>query len=157
MRRTSCGLHNTFVTEQTNNRRQFSMEIMKAILVAIVLLVFWPPSFASAGNKGHIMVDCAWVAGYLHGVAVLRDHGANEATQIERAETLASAERWPDGLKLHLRKRIHLMFADFQGDSPYSLSADYLYNCTVAGGDIPENGVDESVAAEGGRVAQTLQ
>jgi hypothetical protein len=130
---------------------------MRTNVIVLLVLVFWPPSFASAENGGRILVDCAWVAGYVHGVAVLRDQGTSESALIERVEALVKAKRWPDRLKVHLTTRIHLMFADLAGAAPYSLSADYLYNCTVAGGNIPENGADGAGAVSDARVARTIQ
>jgi hypothetical protein len=110
---------------------------------ALLLFVLWPVSFAHAGDKGRILVDCYWVGGYLHGTALLRDKGTDETTLVRRVEALADAEKWPDSLKRHLATRIHMMFAGSRGDLPYVLSADYVYNCTASAGDIPENRPDE--------------
>jgi hypothetical protein len=123
------------------------MSLMKT--AALLLFVLWPVSFAHAGDRGRILVDCNWIGGYLHGTAVLRDKGTGETALVRRVEALADAEKWPDSLKHHLANRIHMMFADLRDTSPYALSADYVYNCTASAGDIPENRPDEAGALAG--------
>jgi len=98
-----------------------------------------PCAFADVGVGNRIFVDCNWVGGYLYGTAVLRDGGASETALVERAESLATGEKWPDPLRLHVTRRVRMLFSDLYGSAPQELSADYIYNCSAARGDIPEN------------------
>ena len=110
---------------------------MKTLLsFALILAASWLPSAAFAESRRHVIVDCEWVAGYLHSIAVLRDQGAKESAMIVRAEALAKEKEWPDRLKAHVTQRIHLVFADLVSEPPYVLSSDYLHGCAAAGGNI---------------------
>ena len=112
---------------------------MKVIAGVALVLLTGAPLSASADPEDRILVDCNWMGGYLYGTAVLRDGGATETALVERAESLATAENWPNPLRLHLTNRVHMLFGDLYGSAPQDLSADYIYNCSTARGDIPEN------------------